>query len=285
MNYNMLEDKRDIKNSRKVDVLHIVYWAIIFALLSVFLLVIAPGRINEDALDTVSFASALISIVLAVVSIVYSLQTGKYTSDNVSALKNIEYDIIDKVSSLESVRDDIKKYFDEKVLPIGEDVSNLKDAQADVNKKLDQLDSKIAGSQSEKPREEKQNNKKDRFLAKYNSVLGNLALYAAGMAYKSGKPIDECVFDVLKDTIYIYGFYVALSCLSSGVFQYEGESAFGNKVTAFDENFFGSLDELRKTLLSKSTDISEIPEAVKRIDNYYRGDKASTNDEPSDENK
>ncbi len=274
----MSEEKEVKKEGKKVDIIHIVYWAIIFAILAVFLLVITPGKINENALDTVSFASALISIVLAVVSIVYSLQTGKSTSDNLTSLKGVEYSIIEKVSSLESVRDDIKKYFDEKVKPIGEDVSNLRDAQADVSKKLDQLDNKIAGAKTEKVKEELVGKQKNKFIIEHNSVLGNLALYAAGMAKKANKPLDECVFDVLKDTNYIYGFYVALSCHSSDIFAYEGESVFGSKIITFNEEYFGDIESIKKTILFKSTEIDEVPRAVKRIEQYYASENVSSSD-------
>ena len=59
--------------TRKVSLWHIVYIVIICLIVNVFLLCIVPGRVNDEAYQNFSFAATIVSIVLAVVSIVYSL--------------------------------------------------------------------------------------------------------------------------------------------------------------------------------------------------------------------
>ena len=87
----------------KVSVLHIIYSAIILCLLGVFILLIAPGRINDNAFTNFSFAATLISIVLAVVSIVYSLLSGLSNNSYKTRMDEIQKTISDRMHDLNSI--------------------------------------------------------------------------------------------------------------------------------------------------------------------------------------
>lgn len=60
----------------KVPVWHVAYIVLICILIVLFVLLIALGRINDDAYHNFSFAATITSFVLVVVSIVYSIQSG-----------------------------------------------------------------------------------------------------------------------------------------------------------------------------------------------------------------
>lgn len=87
------KDKNDSKNKsfcrKKVSILRLIYVSIIFAIVQVFLLVICPGKISSYAFENFSFASTLISIVLAVVSIVYTLQSGLSSFGQLNSIKTL----------------------------------------------------------------------------------------------------------------------------------------------------------------------------------------------------
>lgn len=92
---------------------HIIYGAIILAILAIFLLLIAPGRINESAFSHFSFASTLISIVLAVVSIVYSLQSGLSNNSYKSRMDEIHNSIQERMKNLQEVEISLKNLVEE----------------------------------------------------------------------------------------------------------------------------------------------------------------------------
>ena len=92
---------------------HIIYGAIILAILAIFLLLIAPGRINESAFSHFSFASTLISIVLAVVSIVYSLQSGLSNNSYKSRMDEIQNSIQERMKNLQEVEISLKNLVEE----------------------------------------------------------------------------------------------------------------------------------------------------------------------------
>ena len=92
---------------------HIIYGAIILAILAIFLLIIAPGRINEFAFSHFSFASTLISIVLAVVSIVYSLQSGLSNNSYKTRMDEIQNNIQERMKNLQEVEISLKNLVEE----------------------------------------------------------------------------------------------------------------------------------------------------------------------------
>ena len=57
---------------------------------TVMVLLIMPGRVSDDAYQNFSFAATITSIVLAVVSIIYSLQSGLSSVGQLNAISDIE---------------------------------------------------------------------------------------------------------------------------------------------------------------------------------------------------
>lgn len=112
--------------------LHIIYGAIILALLAVFLLLVAPDRINDFAFSNFSFASTLISIVLAVVSIVYSLQSGLTNNSYKSRMDEIQKSIYDRMKNLQEVEASLRNLVEEHKANLKGNVGNVKnDIEAD----------------------------------------------------------------------------------------------------------------------------------------------------------
>lgn len=97
----------------KVSVWHLIYGVIILVLFAIFLLLVAPGRINENAFSHFSFAATLISIVLAVVSIVYSLQSGLSNNSYKTRMDEIQRNISDRMAELQKIEMSLKNLVEE----------------------------------------------------------------------------------------------------------------------------------------------------------------------------
>lgn len=269
-------EKNNFRDRKMVARVHLIYWAIIYAILAVFLLIIAPGRVNENALENFSFASSLISIVLAVVSIVYSFQSGKNASDSIISLSKIEDNINSKISSLESLRDDLKKCFMESLSPISEGVSSLREAQADVSKRINEWSIKKADDENHNTSEN--TTQEDKFNISYSSLLGNIALYAAALSHKNTKAINPSIFEEIKSDDYMYGFLVALSCSFPDKIDFKG-NPLNSVIEIFDYTFFGDIDSIREKILNRSTEIEDAPKAIKRIESFFNEKKENDKNE------
>lgn len=99
--------------NNNTKLIHLVYGAIILVLLGIFLILIAPGRINENAFSHFSFASTLISIVLAVVSIVYSLQSGLSNNTYKTRMDEIQRNISERISEFQKIENSLKGLVEE----------------------------------------------------------------------------------------------------------------------------------------------------------------------------
>ena len=95
-----MEESVNNKNfwSRKISIWHFVYIILFCIFFSIVTLLIMPGRINDDAYQNFSFAATITSIVLALVSIVYSLQSGLSSVGQLHSVIEIESQISNEIN-------------------------------------------------------------------------------------------------------------------------------------------------------------------------------------------
>lgn len=125
--------------SRKVSIWHIIYLVIICLIINVFLLCIVPGRINDDAYQNFSFAATITSIVLAVVSIVYSLQSGLSSVGQLNGIKDIEAKIGAELTRFTNLETSIKDAVREGITPLEASMGDIKQRQDEISKSQDVL--------------------------------------------------------------------------------------------------------------------------------------------------
>ena len=97
---------------KKVSVWHIIYIVLICTIFCLVVILILPGRICEEAYTNFSFAATITSIVLAVVSIVYSLQSGLSSVGQLNSIKDVEVSIkneLQKFSDIEGAINFVKE--------------------------------------------------------------------------------------------------------------------------------------------------------------------------------
>lgn len=122
---------------RKVSIWHIIYLIIICLIINIFLLCVVPGHINDDAYHNFSFAATITSIVLAVVSIVYSLQSGLSSQSQLNGIKDIEERIGTELTRFSNLESSIKEAVKEGITPLEASMGNIQQRQDDLQKSQD----------------------------------------------------------------------------------------------------------------------------------------------------
>lgn len=92
---------------RKISLWHFVYFLLICIMFTVTVLLIMPGRVNDDAYQNFSFAATITSIVLAVVSVIYSLQSSLSSVGQLNAISDIENKISNEIKKFSDIDDKI----------------------------------------------------------------------------------------------------------------------------------------------------------------------------------
>ena len=97
---------------KRIDRLHLIYCVIIGIILIVaiviFWILSSQNVISEYVFDNFAFAATIVSIVLAVVSIIYTIHSGTGITDSISVLKNVQDNISEQIVTLQGVEKTIK---------------------------------------------------------------------------------------------------------------------------------------------------------------------------------
>lgn len=237
----------------KTTKLHLIYWAVIFCLLAVFLLCIAPGHVNDRAFENFSFASIIVSIVLAVVSIVYSFRSKSTTSDNIAGIREIERNIDDKLNMFntleESISNNVQSAITEGVgkaiIELRADVGNLMDDQADIKQNLSNivLNQKKYFEPETNTTSHVQDTDNEMVFKSGLSYLGKVAMYLAGLSNSKNKDFSfTSIGDIMEtDMDYCWGIFSALSSCFPDYFDYEFKAPDVFKITKYKPEKLGEI--------------------------------------------
>lgn len=269
-------DKREIVNTMsdnkhsiwtaRVSVWHIAYIVLICLLIVLFVLLIAPGRINDDAYHNFSFAATITSIVLAVVSIVYSLQSGVSSLGHMSRIQDIEESISEEVNKFSGIDEAIRQA----ISPINQKMGDLQKAQDTMKQKKDDLlnqvikfnDTKVEGTVEQAD-------------GKKMTIVGpriiSVVLYAAAKSKETGMdlPFHEFAKVVGVQARYCEGLLDGLAALHPDKLKIEpGSRASRKKCTVFDEDYLGTKDSWKSE--TENVGNERIAKGLlKRIDDYF----------------
>lgn len=179
---------------------HLLYWAIIFATLALFLILCVPGKINDEAFSNFSFASVLVSIVLAVISIVLSISVGQTTSHYNLEIKDVEKEIQEKLKRFDDLEGSIRSSVSSIVK---EEVEDVKKQQNEMNKSIESLISSV-----KRPGTKSKGGTLDLSGVSYLCVS---SLYLASICFKTSKPFP--MSQLQHSAGIIVGFLKALSTI------------------------------------------------------------------------
>lgn len=224
------------KTSKQVNWWHLLYTIAICVLICIGVILCQQKAVCETAMTNFSFAATITSIVLAVVSIVYSIISGTGVNENLGSIQSIEGKIREQLESFQQLGDSIARRVALSNDQLSQEVKETNKQLSDVKKQLNEWE--VA---SKAPA----GNNQGGFDVMNNSFFGNLMLYVCfklnSIGYKN-KPVNIVqLISPNLDPNYIMAFFVALS----GAL---GEKciviADGNeiKLIEFDPSFFLGID-------------------------------------------
>ena len=252
---------------RKVSALHLFYVIVIFVIVQLFLLVICPGRINEYAFDNFSFASTVVSIVLAVISIVYTFQSGQSSSDQLSNIKDIEGRIHQEINRFSDIDERITRA----LKPIGDSIGDIRQQTSDINKSI--KDNLLFATP---PSDTNDNASTATVDICTLPRMFRIVFYISQRCVDTGKPFP---FFILKNVAEKHAYYClgVINCLSA--FRPElmtivrGAEYTQITITRFDAGALGitSLDALKDSL-SALLEREKYKNLFKELDMYFQGE-------------
>lgn len=250
---------------KKINIHHLYYVLLIAVLIVIVLILHIPFGISKHAFDNFSFASTITSIVLAVVSIVYSIQSGNSSSDQLNGVRDIERNITKQLNNFSELEDKLHKKVDE----IKSGVATVKEGQADIKKSFDDI-----MLQREKVPISESDNQSGNLAV--NSLLGNVLLYSCALSFETKKPIPGEIFGVMQNiSSYCYGYLMALTVFESDkivIDDTESDQALTTIVSRFDTQTFGTSADIRSRIdadISSRGNVDKLKYILNELDDYF----------------
>lgn len=257
------------KMNKQISIHHLYYAILIAGLILLFVILIFPYGVSRYAFDNFSFASTITSIVLAVVSIVYSIISGNTSSGQLESVREINSEIKKQLDGFSHIEENISKLVNDKVSQVQSEVKTVSEGQKEMSVRISEIGKNFMTS----PNTDNNNDLAD---FSHNSAYGDLLLYACSLSVKTGKPFPASIFDNnLNDYNYWFGYLVALTVCYPQKIRFDREKeteVFLFNVTSFDEAFFGTSDVLKariKKNIEEENENNNLYRYLKSIDNYY----------------
>lgn len=204
---------------KQVNKLHLIYGYAISGLLILSIVVCwilsCQGLVSENAFQNFSFAASVVSIVLAVVSIVFTIYSGAGVSNSIDILQEAERKIESQVNALNGLETRI-------VETVEKGNSGLADKITEVQTQMEPLF--LLNQGIDKKKQARQTDKEIIDIL-HNSTYGNLLLYICIRSIETKK---SWPFDILgnENKSYFKGFIVALASIPVVKFSYNTDENF-----------------------------------------------------------
>ena len=259
-----MEESVNNKNfwSRKISIWHFVYIILFCIFFSIVTLLIMPGRINDDAYQNFSFAATITSIVLALVSIVYSLQSGLSSVGQLHSVIEIESQISNEIKKFSGIDEKIRNA----LVPISSQVGSIQKTQDTIRQAQDDIHNELLKISSlEIPKDDGGNTTLE------GPAILYILLYAAVLSKTKAMDMPYHLFAkyVGPQSKYCEGLLDGMAVLQPDKIKIEqGSRPARKKVTVFDENSLGTLDVLKNkasSLLNEKLSKNLLTE----LDNYF----------------
>ena len=192
---------------KQVNKWHLIYGYIICGILItaivVFWILSCEGKISRTAFDNFAFASSIVSIVLAVVSIVHSISSSSGVINSVKVLEEAEEEIRTQVENLKSVEADI--------------IAKVEEGNRGITDKISGLQGQVDAALSQSGNVSSPASNLDIYNLAVNSAVGNMFLYLCLKSIESGQ---SWRLDILgeKYVYYMWGFAFALKSVPASGF-------------------------------------------------------------------
>lgn len=271
---------KDLENKpRRVNICHLFYTIGIALIIIVFVLLIAPIYVTEEAFNNFSFAATITSIVLAVVSIVYSIQSGLSSKNSEAGLREIENRIHIEVERIGHLDNIIKDYIKEQTDPIKQQVGEISEGQTNLRYQFEEKMSMLLYTKNKSEQSD------GSFNYKSTSLIGIFAIYLCAKIKETGKIANIDLLEQIGvgSKSYCYGFLIALSSSLPEKIWIEINKGGIIKVVQFDDNFWKSTSDIIQIALEIASDNKEFSEFVKEkfssVDSIFEENDANNANE------
>lgn len=239
-----MESKEQNKKDKQVSIHHLYYAIVIAGLIILFGILIFPYGVSRYAFDNVSFASTITSIVLAVVSIVYSIISGNASTGQLENVRDINSEIKKQLDGFSHIEENISKLVNDKVGQVQSEVKTVSEGQKEMSERINEMGKNLMlPSVPDGLKGADFSN---------NSAYGDVFLYACLLAFKKKMNFPSEIFTTsINDYNYWYGYFIALTvCYPQKlqILQEKGKELFVMKITAFDESFFGNIHIIKERI-------------------------------------
>lgn len=253
------------KEPKMIKALHLYYVIAIALIIIIVLILFIPSCVSRYAFDNFSFASTITSIVLAVVSIVYSIQSGNASSGQLGEVRDIEQTISSQLESFSDIEGKLKKTIED----VNLGVSEVKNGQADVQSSIEKFMSQVNTSSSGEVEE------KTSFIEQ-NSLIGNILLYICALSYQTKRPLPGNIIAKMNDNYsYCYGYLVALSVFEESKIETDSKvttNPLYSVVIAYDNTIFGTAEALKAKIerdFASKENISDLKSILLELEQYF----------------
>lgn len=248
---------------KTVNRLHLIYGYVISALLIasiiLFWILSCKGLISQEAFQNFSFAASIASIILAVVSIVYTIYSGAGVANSTSVLNSTEQSIHDQIKKLDGIEERIVKVIERGNNTITDKIEETKNSLDALN--TSNVISNVAAENVEESHTATLN-------LSINSGLGNMLLY---ICLKSIATHKAWKLDILgnENKSYFQGYLVAMTAISSMSFTYTTDNDFSEILDcSFNKNIGLDSNDIVECM-QKRPNWGTIELEFKKIDDYF----------------
>ncbi|MBO5361949.1 MAG: hypothetical protein J6A35_03235 [Paludibacteraceae bacterium] len=250
---------------KQINQLHLIYGYIITGIIIVSIIICwilsCEGIVSETAFQNFSFAASVVSIVLAVVSIVFTIYSGANVSNSVGVLQEAEKNIETQVEALNGLESRIIKSVENSNNAVSEKISAVQNQIEPLIRTNFNANTIVTQTPV--------NNSEIKIDLSANSVYGNILLY---ICLKSAELNQSWPLDILgsENVLYFLGYLVAMASIPSMHFSYTSDK----EITKIMSCTFTSTDILKlKENVLKELKLrpkqSKSEEMIKLIDDYF----------------
>lgn len=210
---------------RKINYLHLVYIIIIFVIILLAIWLVAPYVVCEESLVKFEFAATITSIVLAVVSIIFSISSSQGISQNLGSMR----DASEKIESVGDKLGTIQSHLAEDILSLSKMEKSLQDILHEVH------DTKDMVQEFGKNNFNKDVKATEQFVFAQTSIVGKCIIYACRLSFEQSKPFPA---SLIGHPAYVHGYITALETCAPSHFRASGKADGNITVSRFDDRFF-----------------------------------------------
>lgn len=244
-----------------INKLHLIYGLIIAGVILVAVIICwiisANNEVSSSALQNFTFAATISSIVLAVVSITYSIYSGAGMSGSIGVMQSAEEEIRKQVTALQNIDDRI--------------MSAVKEGNSSLAEKMDSVAQQIQPLQTTSL--QVTSSSKDSSLpfdVEHTSMYGMYIIYAC-LKWKTTR--KKWPLDILgkESWLYVYGYLIAMAAIPSLGFLLSVDDA-ANMVEQCEfsaDKFSITEEDLLKYMAQKESVKDSYMKDVKIIDDYF----------------